>query len=159
MHPLRYRWLIILVLIPGVHRAMAAEKPNVLFIIVDDLNNHLGCYGDQIVKSPNIDRLATRGVRFDRAYCQYPVCNPSRSSFLSGLHPETTGVCAQNILLRKEKMPNVVYLPEHFRAHGYFTAGIGKIEHGGHHEIKWDVMDDIRGAGGEDEEEGTPKPT
>src|SRR6266542_3306313 len=154
MHPLRYRWLIILVLIPGVHRAMAAEKPNVLFIIVDDLNNHLGCYGDQIVKSPNIDRLATRGVRFDHAYCQYPVCNPSRSSFLSGLYPDTTGVFDQMTLLRAQRVPSVVYLPEHFKNNGYFTAGFGKIEHGSHHEIKWDQADDLMSGRSEADDEG-----
>src|SRR5439155_27248326 len=128
-------------------------RPNVLFIICDDQNNHLGCYGDPIVKSPNIDALAKRGVRFDRAYCQYPVCNPSRSSFLSGLRPETTHVIDQMTLLRQQRVHDVVYLTEHFRNNGYFTVGIGKVEHGAHHEINWDQADDIKGAGGADEDE------
>src|SRR2546425_1227199 len=82
-----------------------------------------------------------RGARFDHAYAQYPVCNPSRTSFLSGLHPETTGVMDQQPRL-KEKMKDVVYLPEHFKAHGYFTAAIGKIEHGGHNDAQWDRKDE-----------------
>jgi uncharacterized sulfatase len=134
---------------PGVH-------PNVLFIVCDDLNTHLACYGDPIVKSPNVDRLAQRGVRFDRAYAQYPVCNPSRTSFLSGLHPDTTGVMDQQTILR-DSMKDVVYLPEHFHANGYFTAALGKVQHGGHHDCSWDLTDDMKGSDADDDENSRPK--
>lgn len=106
----------------------AADPPNVLFIISDDLNNALGCYGHPIVQSPNIDRLADRGLRFDHAYCQMPFCNPSRSSLLASLYPEQTGIYSNNVLIR-EPFPNIVTLPELFRENGYYTARVGKIFH------------------------------
>lgn len=121
---------------PWWRRAAAAaaaprdRRPDVLLVTVDDLNLHLGCYGHRVVKSPNIDRLAARGVRFERAYAQFPVCNPSRSSFLTGLYPETTGVLDNRKPLLKS-LPDAMTLPRWFRRHGYFTASVGKIFHGG----------------------------
>lgn len=111
--------------------AAAVEKPwNVLFVIADDLNCDLGCYGHKIVQSPNLDRLAARSVRFERTYVQYTVCNPSRTSFLTGLRPTTTGIMDNQTHFRK-KAPAAVTLPELFRKNGYYTAGLGKVFHRG----------------------------
>ncbi|MBN1421636.1 MAG: sulfatase [Planctomycetes bacterium] len=123
------------------------RRPNVLLIAVDDLIPSLGCYGHPVVKSPNIDRLARRGIRFDRAYCQFPVCNPSRSSLLTGLYPETTGVLDNRVPLLVRK-PDAVTMPRWFRDHGYETARIGKIFHDGQpfdDPKAWDQVSDPRG--------------
>lgn len=104
------------------------KRPNVLFIISDDLNNSLGCYGHPQVNSPHIDSLADRGVRFDRAYCQYPLCGPSRNSMLCGLYPNSTGI-HRNSLIFRQTIPKHQSLSHAFRMEGYFAARIGKLYH------------------------------
>jgi len=116
--------------------ASAAEKPNVLFIVADDLRTDLGCYGS-VAKTPNLDALAARGVRFDRAYCQQAVCNPSRSSFLTGKRPDSLHLWVNGTHFR-EKNPDVKTLPEWFKDGGYETRGIGKIFHNWHTKEKGD---------------------
>ena len=112
----------------GLCESSAAERPNVLFLISDDLNNFLGCYGHARAKTPNIDALAARGVRFDRAYCAFPLCGPSRNSFMTGLYPNSTGILA-NAQIFRQTIPSQLSLPQAFRQSGYFAARIGKLYH------------------------------
>ena len=113
--------LLLCTTVPTALRAETDAKPNVLFVAVDDLNVNVGCYGSRYVKTPHLDALAARGLRFDRAYANYPTCNGSRTSMLSGRYPESTGVLL-NSTDPREKLPNAIFLPEFFRRHGYFTA-------------------------------------
>ncbi|MGI9429598.1 MAG: sulfatase, partial [Bythopirellula sp.] len=118
-----------------------AKPLNVLLIVTDDMNNDLGCYGHPRVQSPHIDRLAERGMRFDRAYCQVTVCNPSRVSMLSGLRADKTRVYTLSEETRSH-LGDWVMLPEYFRQQGHFTAQIGKIYHtkdGYEDPRSWDV--------------------
>ncbi len=110
--------------------AQAAGKYNVLFLIADDLNCDLGCYGHRMVKSPHIDRLAGRGLRFERAYCQFPLCGPSRASFMCGLYPDQTLIRGNAIRIR-ERLPHVLTVAQMFRNHGYMPVRVGKIYHYG----------------------------
>lgn len=111
--------------------AAAAEKPNVLLICVDDLKPALGSYGDPFAKSPNIDRLAARGVRFDRAYCNQAVCAPSRNSLMTSLRPQTLGIYDLGSNFRNA-VPEAVTLAQQFQRNGYRTEAMGKIFHVGH---------------------------
>jgi uncharacterized sulfatase len=110
--------------------AHAAANPNVLFIVSDDLAARLGCYGDPLAKTPHLDRLAGRGVLFNRAYCQFPLCNPSRASFLTGLRPDTIRIYENSTHLR-ETSPRVQTLGQTFMRAGYYVARIGKLYHYG----------------------------
>lgn len=124
--------------------AAPAARLNVLYILADDLNDNLGCYGHPVVKSPHLDALAARGMRFERAYCNYPVCNPSRTSFLSGRRPDTTRV-VDNTTPTRAVLRDAILMPEAFRQHGYRSLKVGKIYHTGDEfedPRSWDV--DIR---------------
>ena len=114
----------------GADISSKKQAPNILFIAVDDLRPELGCYGNQVVHSPNIDRLAKRGLLLNRAYCQQAVCSPSRTSLLTGTRPDTNRVWDLETHFRKA-LPDVVTLPQHFKNHGYVTRSMGKIYHHG----------------------------
>ena len=148
----------------GVGRCaeQTTSKPNVLFLICDDLNCDLACYGHPSVKSPNIERLAGRGLRFQHAYCQYPLCGPSRASFMTGLYPDQSLVLRNAIYIRQH-VPNVLTLPQMFRRQGYVATRIGKIYHynvprhigtGGHDDPdSWDFTINPRGRDREEEDQ------
>ncbi|MCC6353651.1 MAG: sulfatase [Verrucomicrobiae bacterium] len=120
--------VILTALIATLALAPAAPRYNVLFLMADDMNNSMSCYGHPIVKTPNLDRLASRGVRFERAYCQYPLCGPSRNSMLTGLYPNSEGILTNGQIFR-QTIPSHVSLPQAFRLSGYFAGRIGKMYH------------------------------
>jgi len=123
---------IALVIQSGVVVA-GGRGPNVLMIAVDDLRPDLGCYGSEVAKTPHIDRLAARGVVFDRAYCQQAVCSPSRTVVMTGLRPDSTRVWDLKTHFR-EAVPDCVTLPQYFKAQGYHAAALGKIYHRGYED-------------------------
>ena len=124
----------LLLAVPAVLNAAEAPKPggklNVLFIMSDDLRAEAGAFTGARVKHPNLDRLAARGVTFDRVYAQYPVCNPSRCSLLTGLRAEQTGV-VDNMTMLRQRLPDVVTLPQLFKEGGWHTESFGKVFHVG----------------------------
>ncbi|MBK1879005.1 sulfatase [Pelagicoccus mobilis] len=114
--------------IPFVFAFGKSEQPNVLFIVCDDLNTHVSTSGYEHIKTPAFDKLAETGMTFNRAYCQYPVCNSSRTSFLHSLYPQSSGVVSNKVDIR-ETRPGTVSMPQLFKENGYWTAATGKVYH------------------------------
>lgn len=121
------RFLVMCLAMAASH-LFAQDRPNVLFIVCDDLNTHVSTSDYPYISTPAFDELAENGMTFKRAYCQYPVCGPSRASFLSGLYPESSGVINNTADIRDER-PDTVTMPQAFREQGYWTAATGKIFH------------------------------
>ena len=121
--------LALLILLAGILSASATKQPNILFIAVDDLKPMLGCYGTKDIKSPNIDRLADRGMVFLNNSCQQSVCGPSRASLMTGCYPDTTKIYDLKTKMRN-KNPDILTIPQYFKQNGYETTGTGKIYDG-----------------------------
>lgn len=129
-----------------------AAQPNVLFIAIDDLRDWVGYLGNKQVKTPNLDKLAARGVHFTRSFCASPCCNPSRAALLTGMRPGTSGVYGNGDDWRKIVPEGTVTLPLHFKNNGYYVVGAGKIYHGGLNRLSdWDDYLSERGRGNEDD--------
>ena len=115
------------------------KRKNILFVVCDDLNTHVSTSGYEPITTPNLAKLAKESITFNRAFCQYPVCGPSRASFLSGLYPQSTGVLNNTFDIRKTR-PGTTSMPQFFKENGYWTAGVGKVFHNtksDHGEIAW----------------------
>ena len=165
---MKHAWLLFafLVLAFCQHDSVDAadrDKPNVLFLICDDLNCDIGCYGHPLVKTPCIDALASRGVRFPNAHCQFALCGPSRASFMAGWYPDQTCIW-DNVIHLRERSPHAVTIPQHFQQFGYFATRVGKIYHyqvplhvgtGGHDDpFSWNKTINPRGSDMDDMEAG-----
>jgi iduronate 2-sulfatase len=119
-----------------------AKKPNVLFIVCDDLNTHVSTSGYPHISTPAFDELAAAGMTFHRTYCQYPVCGPSRASFLHGLYPQSTGILDNKSDIR-EVRPGTISMPQRFKESGYWTGAVGKVFHNvkiDPGDVAWDQM-------------------
>jgi len=128
--------LFVCLLGPGLQSSFAeAPKPNVLFVICDDLNCDIGCYGHPLVQTPHLDQLAAGGVRFTNAHCQFSLCGPSRASFMTGLYPLQNGITRNAVRLR-ERFPKATTMSQAFKKKGYTTVRIGKIFH---YNVPWDI--------------------
>lgn len=142
---MKHRLIIIatLLLTPPISLSAAdTNRPNILLVCVDDLKPALGCYGDAMAKTPNIDALAARSMLFESAYCNQAVCSPSRNALMTSLRPQTLGIYDLATNFRKSR-PNAVTMAQHFHQSGYKTQALGKIMHVGHgnHEdtASWDI--------------------
>lgn len=139
---LRFLPLCLVLLVAGIIPAQAKTRPNVLLILVDDLKPSFGAYGEKWVHSPNLDRLAARGMRFDMAYCNQAVCAPSRNNLLTGTRSTSLGIYSLGYHFRRA-WPKAITLPQHFMKHGYHSAGVGKVFHVGHgnvnDKLSWSV--------------------
>ena len=132
MHKTLFLFCSLVVALPAVATTtVQAEPPNILLILVDDLKPALGCYGDTAARTPHIDALAARGMRFNRAYCNQAVCAPSRFTLMLGSHSTSTGLYGLGSQLR-EILPSAVTMPQYFARHGYRTESLGKVFHIGH---------------------------
>lgn len=134
---------VLSLLLVSSNSAVAADRPDVLMIVVDDLRPMLGCYGDARIKTPNIDRLARRGVVFERAYCQYAKCGTSRLSLMTGLRPDSIGVFSnrdKDVVAFRKRRPDAASLSRWLTRQGYHTQSFGKIDHDGwHNDEQWSV--------------------